>query len=78
MSAKVRLCERCRRRLRKHHLTADCAWNGEFERGVLVSVICPDCQTDAENAEAVIRESTTDYGLDVFGRVVGFSKRVAE
>ncbi|WP_067977116.1 hypothetical protein [Mycolicibacter icosiumassiliensis] len=67
MAGKVRRCERCGKRLRS--LAAE-GWNVRVERGRPVGVICPGCQTPAENAEATINEATLDYGLDEFGRMV--------
>lgn len=63
-------CARCGRR---HRNQPD--WNGVFRDGFLTGVICVDCQTVEENAEAVINEATTNYvGSDVFGRMVGEPK----
>lgn len=56
MATKVLRCSRCKRRQR----TLD-GWNGVFRDGVLVAVLCPDCQTPEENAEAEIHAATLDY-----------------
>lgn len=73
MAAKMARCERCGKRLRS--LAAAEGWNVRVERGGRpVGVICPGCQTPAENAEAVIHEATLDYGLDEFGRMVARAK----
>jgi len=46
-------------------------WNAVFDRGIFAGVICPDCQTPMENAEAEINLATLDYdrGITVDGRV---------
>lgn len=62
-------CSRCSRRYRGHG-----DWNYTLENGVIVGVLCPDCQTPEENVEAAINESTLTYGRDPFGRVVGKPK----
>lgn len=65
-------CSRCGKRLRG---VGD-GWNATLSRGVVVGVLCPDCQTPDENAEAEINLATTDYGVNAFGRLVGFPKGV--
>lgn len=72
MASKVRRCERCGKRLR--NLGAGDGWNVRAERGVILGLICPGCQTAAENAEALINEATLDYGMDPYGRLVGRPK----
>jgi hypothetical protein len=64
----LRRCDRCRRRLR-----GGTDWNVVVERGVITGLLCPDCQTPDENAEAVINEATTDYAVFA-GRLVGRRK----
>jgi hypothetical protein len=59
-------CERCSRRYRG---TRD--WNATLLSGVIVSVLCPTCQTTAENIEAVVHEATLDYDQNDDGRYVG-------
>jgi transcription elongation factor Elf1 len=49
-------------------------WNAIYKAGVLVGVLCPDCQTVEENLEAEINFATTDYHQDALGRVRGFPK----
>ena len=71
-----RQCDRCRRSLRKAK-DVD-GWNAIFKTGVVIGLLCPKCQTPAENAEAVINEATTDYrGVDPAGRFWGQPKGVA-
>jgi len=53
---KVERCSRCRRRLRS--ITG---WNTVFRQGVVVGLLCPDCQTPEENAEAEINAAGLDY-----------------
>ncbi len=36
-------------------------WNGDWRQGVLLGLVCPDCQTPMENAEAEIKAATLDY-----------------
>ncbi|GMA33525.1 hypothetical protein [Litorihabitans aurantiacus] len=57
---KVEKCMRCRRRYRGHG-----EWNLQYDLGREVGVLCPDCQTPEENAEAVINEATIDYAKTV-------------
>lgn len=56
MSAKVNRCMRCGRRQRTL-----LGWNIVFDKGTPTGHLCPNCQTPEENAEAEIREATTDY-----------------
>ncbi|BBY33371.1 hypothetical protein BST33_09985 [Mycolicibacter minnesotensis] len=72
MAAKVARCERCGRRLR--NLGAGDGWNVRAERGVILGLICPGCQTAGENAEALINEATLDYANDQYGRVIARPK----
>ena len=63
MSRKVRPlghCSRCTRACWKGSDDAS-RWNTEFDRGVLVGLICPQCQTPEENAEAEVKTATLDY-----------------
>lgn len=62
-------CSRCGRRWRGQE-----DWNATMKGGVIVGALCPDCQTAAENAEAVINEATLDYKLDEQGRTVAKPK----
>jgi len=70
----VNRCVRCRRRLRKSHLSADCQWNAVTENGVITGIICPTCQTPQENAEAAINEATLAYSVRPDGRLIGRPK----
>ncbi|MFC1435982.1 hypothetical protein ACEZDB_35655 [Streptacidiphilus sp. N1-3] len=36
-------------------------WNGTMDRGVLVALVCPGCQTSQEHLVAEVREATLDY-----------------
>jgi hypothetical protein len=38
-------------------------WNCTVEDGQIIGLLCPDCQTPMENAEALIKEATLDYGI---------------
>lgn len=49
-------------------------WNAVMQAGVAVGVLCPNCQTPAENLEAEVNAATTDYHLDTWGRVRGNPK----
>ncbi len=60
---KVLRCARCGRRYRG---SGD--WNVTAQAGRIVGVLCPDCQTPDENAEAAINEATSDYIEDERGR----------
>ena len=51
-------CDRCRRTTR---LGQTKEWNATFGAGVVVGFLCPECQTEEENAETIINEATTDY-----------------
>lgn len=62
-------CNRCGR-----PLDGAGEWTLETRYGVVVAVICPDCQTPEENAEAVIRDSTLDYLSTRDGRIIGRPK----
>lgn len=66
-------CDRCRKRYRNHG-----DWNVIFQSGFIVGYLCPKCQTVEENAEAVVNESTINYGIDPFtGQHVGTLKEGA-
>lgn len=67
--AKTMKCARCGKRYRG---SGD--WNATMEAGVVVSVLCPACQTPDENAEAEINGATTVYGRDALNRVRGLPK----
>lgn len=62
--SQVMKCSRCGKRYRG---SGD--WNFTMKAGVAVAVLCPACQTPDENAEAVVNESTLDYGVDDLGRL---------
>lgn len=49
-------CQRCSRRYR-----GQTNWNVVVDKGVTTGILCPDCQTPEENAEAEINEATLDY-----------------
>jgi hypothetical protein len=50
-------------------------WNYACKAGHVVAVICPACQSAAENAEAEINMATTDYaGVNAYGQLVGRPK----
>lgn len=57
MSA-AKKCMRCGRRMRWEIETDGQEWNVLFVHGFVSGIICPGCQTAAENAEAVINEAT--------------------
>jgi len=67
---------RCGKRLRS--IAAAENWNVFVEGGRLIGLVCPGCQTPAENAEAVIHEATLHYGLDKYGRFVARAKGSTE
>lgn len=64
-------CSRCGRRLRSVSSAHD--WNVILESGRIIGLICPDCQTAEENAEAAVNEATLDYGVRG-GRIIGRPK----
>jgi len=63
---------KCRQCQRRYHDRG--AWNAVVERGVVVGVLCPRCQTPAENAEAEIHDATLHYDRDGAGRLIGRPK----
>jgi hypothetical protein len=67
--AKVQKCERCKKRYRG---SGD--WNANLRGGEVVGVLCPDCQTPAENAEAVVNQATLVYGRDASGQHIAQPK----
>jgi hypothetical protein len=67
--AKVQRCERCKKRYRG---SGD--WNATVRGGKVVGVLCPDCQTPDENAEAVVNQATLVYGRNAEGQVIGRPK----
>jgi hypothetical protein len=71
VKGRFRACDRCGRRLRNPG--PDCEWNVIVELGVITGLICPNCQTPAENAEAAIHEATLDYAV-IDGRLAGRHK----
>ncbi|WP_194294572.1 hypothetical protein [Leucobacter muris] len=68
--AKVK-CSRCGERV---SVIAAVGWNATVKQGRVIGHLCPSCQTPEENAEAEINLATTTYGVDAFGRHVGFPK----
>lgn len=62
-------CMRCGRRNRMQP-----GWNVVMKGGKPVGLLCPDCQTPEENAEAEINMATTTYSRDAFGRIIGAAK----
>lgn len=70
MSSKAWKCARCDRRYR---YKGD--WNCTVRRGVVLGVLCPQCQSPEENAEAILNEATLTYlGTDPFGRLIARPK----
>ncbi|WP_331756979.1 hypothetical protein OHA38_44235 [Streptomyces sp. NBC_01732] len=57
-------CSRCRCFAPKD-LTSKAAenWNGKWEQGRLVLILCPACQTPLENAEAAVNEAELSVKL---------------
>ncbi|MCX4902445.1 hypothetical protein OG571_46755 (plasmid) [Streptomyces sp. NBC_01369] len=57
-------CSRCRCFAPKD-LTSKAAenWNGKWESGRLVLILCPACQTPLENAEAAVNEAGLRAGM---------------
>lgn len=45
-------------------------WAVRIRNGVPVALLCPDCQSAQENAEAEVNAATLDYGQDSVGRIV--------
>jgi hypothetical protein len=43
-------------------------------QGRIVELLCPDCQTPEEDAEAAVNEATLEYGIDSTGAVRGRPK----
>lgn len=70
---KLGRCQRCRRNLTTSATDLD-RWNSEFRQGRIVALLCPECQTPEENAEAEINLATLDYHHDSAGRVRGKPK----
>lgn len=66
-------CSRCKRRA-SEQTAIDQNWNMTMRQGVCVGFLCNNCQTVAENTEAEINAATTSYGVDSFGRAIGFPK----
>lgn len=62
-------CSRCNR------IGADRGdWNGVFRQGSLVAVLCPNCQSVGENAEAAVNEAMLGYGVNASGLPVAEAK----
>ncbi|MDC8973986.1 hypothetical protein [Mycobacterium marinum] len=51
-------------------------WNVVVERGYVTGLLCPNCQTPQENAEAAVNEATLDYTV-IDGRLAGRPKGIA-
>jgi transcription elongation factor Elf1 len=68
---RLRPCSRCGHQARSLAAMAD--WNVIGERGYIIGLICGDCQTAEENAEAAIHEATLDYTV-INGRLAGRPK----
>ncbi len=62
--AKANKCGRCQRRYRGHG-----EWNLTVRQGCFAEILCPQCQTPEENAQAEIRAATLDYYTDALGRI---------
>jgi hypothetical protein len=60
-------CDRCRVRYVKQPTVKQTLWNTVYKKGMVVGFLCPDCQTDAESAEATINEATLHYVSDAAG-----------
>ena len=60
MSRPVLKCARCSRRFRDGAADAD-RWNCQTEGGRVVAVLCPACQSDAEDIEAQVNLAMLDY-----------------
>ena len=67
----VLTCDRCGR---PNNDVEGEEWNMVIEGGFVVGLVCPDCQTPQENAEAVINESALGCGKHEQGRTRGSSK----
>ncbi|GJO37416.1 hypothetical protein NJB1604_02180 [Mycobacterium marinum] len=74
MARRSRPCDRCGRRARS--LAAMSDWNVVVERGYVTGLLCPNCQTPQENAEAAVNEATLDYTV-IDGRLAGRPKGIA-
>jgi hypothetical protein len=70
MMPDLKHCHRCGRRYRNDR--GD--WNVQMRHGIALWILCPDCQTDAEDLEAQVNLAATDYRRDAFGRTIGFPK----
>ncbi len=68
MTEHPRTCSRCGRRYRDRGRDSG-EWNAIIKSGLVIAVICPDCQTPEENTEAVIRDATLIYSTDSDGRL---------
>lgn len=66
----IKRCKRCARRLRGR---GD-GWNVAFRDGRPLHLVCPTCQTSAENAEAEINAATLTYGQLADGTTVAWPK----
>jgi hypothetical protein len=49
-------------------------WNVTFLDGVVAGLLCPQCQTPEEDAEAEINEATLDYFVLPDGRLAGIPR----
>lgn len=63
-------CARCERPFSLTVPDVD-AWNGVLNpAGELVGLLCPDCQTPEEDAEATIRDATEDVAIGPDGTAI--------
>lgn len=70
----LKRCERCDKKYR-----GQSTWNVTVVSGIATGLLCPACQTSEEHLEAEVNLATIDYqGVDVFGRLVGVPKGVAD
>lgn len=68
--SKVVKCMRCQRRMRPGAKDFE-FWNIQYRKGVIVGLLCPDCQIPEEYAEAEMNLAISDYSTmrqDAFGR----------
>lgn len=72
-STQTMKCSTCGRRYRSGAADAE-MWNAVMERGRMVAVLCPNCQTPEQSIEAEVNLATLTYTTDAFGRVFGTSK----
>ena len=63
-----RKCSRCGRRYRDRGRDSG-ELNAIIKSGLIIAVVCPNCQSSGENTEAVIRDATLIYSTDSDGRL---------